>query len=155
MPPGLKNHTVLCLLTTAAIHSPFGRPVHVFMVGHDRERGRNSKCAVNEDETWLHVYDHGNIIYQAVGVMNAVRFSFFLVGARTNMDPNKWVIFVSDKVPAHRDSAIPAPYVQTYVCIFTLMNVCLHYWSPFHANDCVFSLNEQQKVYNDSMVYYE
>ena len=26
------------------------------------------------------------------------------------------------------------------------MNVSSHYWSPFHANDCVFSRNEQQKV---------
>ena len=25
------------------------------------------------------------------------------------------------------------------------MNVSLHYWSPFHAKDCVFSRNEQQK----------
>ena len=33
-----------------------------------------------------------------------------------------------------------------YVCIFALMNVSSHYWSPFHANDCVFSRNEQQKV---------
>ena len=27
------------------------------------------------------------------------------------------------------------------------MNVSSQYWSPFHANDCVFSRNEQQKVY--------
>ena len=33
------------------------------------------------------------------------------------------------------------------VRIFALMNVSSHYWSPFHANDCVFSRNEQQKVY--------
>ena len=32
------------------------------------------------------------------------------------------------------------------VRIFALMNVSSHYWSPFHANDCVFSRNEQQKV---------
>ena len=25
------------------------------------------------------------------------------------------------------------------VRIFALMNVSSHYWSPFHANDCVFS----------------
>ena len=31
---------------------------------------------------------------------------------------------------------------------FALMNVSLHYWSPFHANDCVFSRNEQQYVYS-------
>ena len=33
-----------------------------------------------------------------------------------------------------------------YVRIFSLMNVSSHYWSPFHANDCVFSRDEQQKV---------
>ena len=32
------------------------------------------------------------------------------------------------------------------VRIFALMNVSLRCWSPFHANDCVFSRNEQQKV---------
>ena len=32
------------------------------------------------------------------------------------------------------------------VRIFALMNVSSHYWSPFHANDCVYSRNEQQKV---------
>ena len=32
------------------------------------------------------------------------------------------------------------------VRIFALMNVSSHYWSTFHANDCVYSRNEQQKV---------
>ena len=32
------------------------------------------------------------------------------------------------------------------VGIFALMNVSSHYWSPFHANDCVSYRNEQQKV---------
>ena len=51
---------------------------------------------------YIYIYDHGNITYQAVGVMNAARFSFFLrVRERTNVDPNKWVIFAYDKVPAH------------------------------------------------------
>ena len=27
------------------------------------------------------------------------------------------------------------------------MNVSSRCWSPFHANECVFSRNEQQKVY--------
>ena len=31
-------------------------------------------------------------------------------------------------------------------CILALMNVFSHYCSPFHANHCVFSRNEQQKV---------
>ena len=33
------------------------------------------------------------------------------------------------------------------VRIFALMNVSPHYWPPFRANDCVFSRNEQHKVY--------
>ena len=32
------------------------------------------------------------------------------------------------------------------------MNVSSPYWSPFHANNCVFSRNEQQKVYINSNV---
>ena len=34
--------------------------------------------------------------------MKAVRFGFFLVRAGTHMDPNKWMIFAYDRVPAHR-----------------------------------------------------
>ena len=41
----------------------------------------------------------------AAGVMNAVDFSYFLARAR-RMDPY-------DGVPAYRDPAIPAPYVQS------------------------------------------
>ena len=33
------------------------------------------------------------------------------------------------------------------VRFFALMNVSSRCWSPFHANECVFSRNEQQKVY--------
>ena len=52
--------------------------------------------------------------YQAFGVLKAARFGFFLVRARTNMDPNKWVIFAYDGVPAHGDSVTPlALYVQS------------------------------------------
>ena len=36
-------------------------------------------------------------------------------------------------------------YAQMFV--YALMNVSLCYWSPFHANECVFSLNEEQKLY--------
>ena len=32
-------------------------------------------------------------------------------------------------------------------CRLALMNVFSHYCLTFSANDCVFSLNEQQKVY--------
>ena len=34
--------------------------------------------------------------------------------------------------------------VWFFFCKF--MNVSSHYWSPFDTNDCIFSLNEQQKV---------
>ena len=37
-------------------------------------------------------------------------------------------------------------YAQMFV-FFALMNVSSPYLSPFHANECVFSLNEQQNVY--------
>ena len=33
-------------------------------------------------------------------------------------------------------------YVKMFV-FFALMNVSSRYWSPFHANEYVFSLNEQ------------
>ena len=33
------------------------------------------------------------------------------------------------------------------VRFFALINVSSHNWSLFHANDCVFSRNEQQRVY--------
>ena len=81
------------------------------------------------------------------------------------MDPDKSVVFAYDGLPAHLDLAIPALYVHSLcfplikmqkiviesdlcanVRIFALMNVSSHYRSPFHANDCVFSRNEQQKV---------
>ena len=37
------------------------------------------------------------------------------------------------------------------VCIFALMNVSSRCWSPFHADDFVFSRNEQQKVYQNNV----
>ena len=33
------------------------------------------------------------------------------------------------------------------------MNVSSRYWSRFYANDCVFSRNEQQKVYKPQGIY--
>ena len=59
--------------------------------------------------------DHGNITYQsaAVGIMNARRFSYFLAQARTDMDPDKWVIFAYDGVTAYQDPALPTPYIQS------------------------------------------
>ena len=52
--------------------------------------------------------------YQAFGVLKAARFGFFLVRARTNMDPNKWVIFAY--VPSHGDSATPLSLCVQSLC---------------------------------------
>ena len=37
--------------------------------------------------------------------------------------------------------------LRANVSFLALMNVSSRCWSPFHANECVFSRNEQQKVY--------
>ena len=37
--------------------------------------------------------------------------------------------------------------IEFDLCPNVPMYVSLHNWWPFHANDCVFSRNEQQKVY--------
>ena len=52
--------------------------------------------------------------------------------ALLNIDYNAKIIIESDLCANIRFSA--------------LMNVSSRCWSPFHANECVFSLNEQQKV---------
>ena len=116
MPPGLKNHIVLRKFVFiddyGLIHSPFEWPLRVFVVGRDRERGRNAKCVTIKDKTWLHVYDHAWQYHLSSCWCNLKLHisSFFLVRARTNMDPNKWVIFALNSVPAHRSSAIaPCP----------------------------------------------
>ena len=36
-------------------------------------------------------------------------------------------------------------YAQMFL-LLTLMNGSLRYWLLFHANECIFSRNEQQKV---------
>ena len=50
-----------------------------------------------------------------------------------NVDQNAKIVIESD--------------LRANVRIFALINVSSHYWSPFHANDCAFSRNEQQKEY--------
>ena len=46
---------------------------------------------------------------------------------------------------------------ELYICanarLLVLMNVSSLYWSPFHANECVFSCNEQQKVYKTMLLF--
>jgi len=37
--------------------------------------------------------------------------------------------------------------LRANVRFLALMNASLRYWSPIHANECMFSCNEQQKVY--------
>ena len=39
------------------------------------------------------------------------------------------------------------PELRTNVRFLALINVSSRYWLPFHANECVFSRNEQRKVY--------
>ena len=39
------------------------------------------------------------------------------------------------------------PELRANVRFSTLMNASSRYWSPIHANECVFCRNEQQKVY--------
>ena len=42
----------------------------------------------------------------AAGIMNARRFSYFLAWARTDMDPDKLVIFAYEGVTAYQDPAL-------------------------------------------------
>ena len=49
----------------------------------------------------------------AASIMNARRFSYFLAWARTDMDPDKLVIFAYEGVTAYQDPALPAPYIQS------------------------------------------
>ena len=57
--PGLKNHTVLgqfvFIDNCGYTFTIWTASTIVFMVGCDRERGRNAKCVTIEDKTWLHV----------------------------------------------------------------------------------------------------
>ena len=50
-----------------------------------------------------------------------------------NVDKNAKIVIESD--------------LRANVRFFALMNVSSRCWSPFHANECVLSRNEQQKVY--------
>ena len=38
--------------------------------------------------------------------------------------------------------------LRANVLFLAVMNASSRYWSSIHANECVFSRNEQQKVYN-------
>ena len=83
------------------------------MVGRDWERGHTARCAANEEETWLRPWQYHLWMFfsAAPGVMNAARFATSWHG-RNIMDPDEWVISAYDGVPAHRDPAIPVPYVH-------------------------------------------
>ena len=50
-----------------------------------------------------------------------------------NVDKNAKIVIESD--------------LRANVRFFALMNISLRCWSPFHANESVFSRNEQQKLY--------
>ena len=80
------------------------------------------------------------------------------------MDLDKSVVFAYDGVPAHLQLYIwpfpPHTYTayaspldiveKDLICLKAtpnvskdVINVSSYYWSPFHANDCIFSRNEQ------------
>ena len=41
--------------------------------------------------------------------------------------------------------------LRANVRFLALMNASLRYWSSIHKNECVFSSNEQQKVYSPTL----
>ena len=43
--------------------------------------------------------------------------------------------------------------LRANVRFLVLMNASSHFWSSIHANECVFSRNEQQKVYSVFQIY--
>ena len=76
-----------------------------------------------------------------------VYLNFSFVCWITHMNAQKccWMLTKKAKIVIESDLC---PNVR----IFALMNVSSHYWSSFHANDCVYSRNEQQKVYYNVML---
>ena len=74
-----------------------------------------------------------------VGVNESIFLSF--VCLMTHMNAQKVLLNIDENAKIVIESDLCAN-----VRIFTLMNVSSHCWSPFHANDCVFSGNEKQKV---------
>ena len=75
-----------------------------------------------------------------VGVNESIFFSFVCPMAHMNTQKCYWMLILNAKIVIESDLCANG-------CIFALMNVSSHYWSPFHANDYVFSRNEQQKAY--------
>ena len=67
-----------------------------------------------------------------VGVNESIFFSF--VCSMTHMNAQKcyWMLIKMQKIVIESD-------LCANVCIFALMNVSSQNWSPFHANECVFS----------------
>ena len=74
-----------------------------------------------------------------VAVNESIFFSFVCPMTPMNAQKCYWMLIKMQKIVIESD-------LWANVRIFALMNVSSHYWSPFHANDCVFSRNEQQKV---------
>ena len=72
------------------------------------------------------------------GVTESTFFSFVCPMTHMNAQKCYWML-KNAKIVIESD-------LCAKVRIFELMNVSSHYWSPFRANGCVFSRNEQQKV---------
>ena len=71
-----------------------------------------------------------------VAVNKSIFFSFVCRMTQMNAQECYWMLIKMQK------SLVNLIYVKMFV-FFALMNVSSRYWSPFHANEYVFSLNEQ------------
>ena len=76
-----------------------------------------------------------NVNHSNVGVNESIFFSFVCRIAQMNAPKCYWMLI---KIESD---------LCANVRFFALMNASSRCWSPFHANKCVFSRNEQQKVY--------
>ena len=76
-----------------------------------------------------------------VGVNESTFFSFVCQTTQMNAQKCYWMLILKNaKIVIESD-------LRANVSVFALMNVSSRCWSSFHANECVFSRNEQQKVY--------
>ena len=74
-----------------------------------------------------------NVNELGVGVNESIVFSFVCRMTQMNAQKCYWMLIKMQK------SLLNLIYVRMFVFL-TLMNVSLRYWSPFHANVCVFSV---------------
>ena len=73
-----------------------------------------------------------------IGVNESIFFSFVCRMTQMNAQKCNWMLIKMQKSLLN---------LGANVRFFALMNASPRCWSPFHTNECVFSRNEQQKVY--------